>query len=79
MDPIINTYMVLVSYSIDEHILTNITNITSIFCSYSPNPGYLRVPVVQKRTLGIILPVKRIKQLLYIYNEKNLILSIFLK
>ena len=63
--------MVPVFYSIDEYILTNITNITSMFSQFSPNPDWVRVPVLITMILDIMLPVIRIKQLSYIYNEKN--------
>ena len=64
--------MVPVIYSIEEHILTNITNIMSIFSQFFtfwvllsilfvPNPDWVRVPVVQKKIVDVMLPFRRIK------------------
>ena len=38
---------------------------------FVPNIDWLRVPVVQRSILDIIIPVKRIEQLSYIYYEKK--------
>ena len=58
--------MVPVFYSIDEYILTNITNITSMFSQFSPNPDWVRGPVVRKRILDMMLPVRRKPVIIYL-------------
>ena len=63
--------MVPVFYSIHENVLNNIGNITGIFYQFFTQFILCTHTGDKKRIRDNMLPIKRIRQLSYIYNEKQ--------